>query len=483
MRKRLCRYVGALGIVAAVSLGGPVPAGAEGVLYQLLDNGPRDKRVNIVMFAEGYTANLDWYFVGDAQARLQYFLSTPPFDAYPNYFNAFAIFVPSNQTGSDHPFSDSYRDTYFNSSFDNYDMERLLMIAPHEWDGDWDHGEGKVYALLAEHVPEYDIIIVLVNDLTYGGSGGDLAVASRAGSAPELVMHEMGHSYAGLGDEYEAAIPGFPADEEPNTTQETVRELIKWNVWIEPTTPIPTPETSTYADVVGLFEGAHYAWLGWYRPRLNCKMRTLTLPYCEVCSETLVKSDYSLVSPIETFTPDAIPFDLDRTMAETLSVVPMQPAWHALVIDWSLDDVPVAANPATTLILDGGALGLGGHTVKAVVSDTTHLVRNDSAGVLHDSVLWAFTVCEDCYCSCDCHADPECDGVTNVLDVVTVVNVAFRGAASISDPACPFDRTDVDCSGFTNVLDVVRIVNVAFRSGDPELEFCGPCSQPDYSRQ
>ncbi|HUU47056.1 MAG TPA: hypothetical protein VM118_15115 [Acidobacteriota bacterium] len=82
------------------------------------------------------------------------------------------------------------------------------------------------------------------------------------------------------------------------------------------------------------------------------------------------------------------------------------------------------------------------------------------------------------FCACDCHGDPSCDGVTNVLDVVQVVNVGFRGGAALPDPndACPFETTDVDCSGFTNVLDVVRIVDVAFRGGDPALKFADPCA-------
>jgi len=80
-------------------------------------------------------------------------------------------------------------------------------------------------------------------------------------------------------------------------------------------------------------------------------------------------------------------------------------------------------------------------------------------------------------CACDCHADPQCDDVTNVLDVVYAVGVAFRGASDIVDPnaACPYVTTDVDCDGVTNVLDVVRFVNVGFRGQDPATQFCDPC--------
>ena len=78
-------------------------------------------------------------------------------------------------------------------------------------------------------------------------------------------------------------------------------------------------------------------------------------------------------------------------------------------------------------------------------------------------------------CTCANHADPNPDGVTNVIDVVQTVNVGFRGATPVFDPDCPFERTDVDCSGFTNVIDVVRVVNVAFRGSEPATQFCPPC--------
>ena len=79
-------------------------------------------------------------------------------------------------------------------------------------------------------------------------------------------------------------------------------------------------------------------------------------------------------------------------------------------------------------------------------------------------------------CACPCHTDPQCDGFSNVLDVVQTVNVAFRGAAPVFDPDCLFEQTDMDCSGFSNVLDVVRIVNVAFRGNSPESQFCDGCA-------
>ena len=83
-----------------------------------------------------------------------------------------------------------------------------------------------------------------------------------------------------------------------------------------------------------------------------------------------------------------------------------------------------------------------------------------------------------CDCACSCHADPQCDGVATVHDVVRTVDVAFRGSAPIPDqnPQCPRQTTDVNCDGVTTVHDVVRMVNVAFRGANPATEFCNPCA-------
>lgn len=78
-------------------------------------------------------------------------------------------------------------------------------------------------------------------------------------------------------------------------------------------------------------------------------------------------------------------------------------------------------------------------------------------------------------CVCPCHADPICDAVTNILDVVAIVDVAFRGNSDVFDTGCSVSRSDVDCNGHTDIFDVIHIINVAFRGGDPAVEFCTPC--------
>ena len=81
------------------------------------------------------------------------------------------------------------------------------------------------------------------------------------------------------------------------------------------------------------------------------------------------------------------------------------------------------------------------------------------------------------FCQCDCHADPVCDGVATVQDVVKTVGVAFRGDLPVIDTDCAHaGRTDVNCDGVTTIIDVVRMVNVAFRGYDRAAQFCYPCA-------
>jgi len=79
-------------------------------------------------------------------------------------------------------------------------------------------------------------------------------------------------------------------------------------------------------------------------------------------------------------------------------------------------------------------------------------------------------------CLCPCHGDPQCDGISNVQDVVQTVNVAFRGYPPVFDPLCPYGQTDVNCDKVTTVVDVVKMVNVVFRGYNRVTEFCQPCA-------
>jgi len=357
---------------------------AQGTLQQLLNNGPNAKRINIVFLSEGYTAKQLPQFITDATNNLNSFLNTPPNSGYKSFFNAFAISVASTDSGSDHPSRSIFRNTYFNSTYDTYNIARLITINS--------AGSNNAYTLLQNLIPEYDIVIMIVNDTEYGGSGGGIAITSVNSSALEIVTHELGHSFAGLGDEYSDAYPGYPDIEEPNTTKETVPDKIKWKSWIEKTTPIPTPKTAQYGSVVGLFEGAHYHTTGWYRPKLSCKMLSLGVPFCEVCSETFVTSYYKFLRPIESFSPISPEIFLSDTQSVILSIIHLNPTGKSIEVEWFVDGIRRNGENESTFKIVAKDFGIGQHTAYCIVRDTTLLVRNDPSTLLRDSVLWNISV-------------------------------------------------------------------------------------------
>lgn len=368
-----------------------LPAASQGqaVLHTLLANGPSSNRVNIVFLAEGYTAAQEDKFVSDATLSLQNLVAADPYQEYQNYFNAYAIFVASEQPGSTHYQYNLNKHTYFNSSYDA-DTDRILTIPPNSVDADYSHGRGKVDALIAQYAPQCTMPVVLVNDYVDGGAGGPLTLVSMGPTGLEIFMHESGHTLAGLGDEYEATgVPDYPVHEEPNTTQETRRNYIKWNAWIDSTTPIPT--TYAYSNSIGLFQGANYKSTGWYRPRYDCRMRTLVTGFCEVCSEALVKSFYQSARPADGFYPSTNRFTVTPEDLSFLSVDLLQPATHGLTVKWLLNGNEIVGETNPLLDLTSGLLTNGTQTITVQIQDETALVRNDPSNLLSQTFSWVIT--------------------------------------------------------------------------------------------
>jgi hypothetical protein len=380
----LRRLVPALAL--ALLCGGSFLARGQPSMTTLLATGPIANRLNIVFLAEGYTNNQGAQFLIDATNALNALLTNANHDPYPeyrSYFNAYAIFVVSHQSGSSHPADDVTRNTYFGSTY-NLD-DRLITMPP--------SGQAKVTALLNTFLPQCRLPVLLVNDPVPGGSDGfdKTAIASvgpDVGETMEILTHETGHVLADLGDEYTNAHPGFPNIEEPNTTQQTDSALIKWRVWMDPDTPVPTPPMAAYTEVIGLFEGAHYHPSGWYRPKYDCGMNHIGVPFCDVCKETLVKAIYQNVRPVESFTPANTNLSLSATQQAAFSLSVLQPASHNLSVQWFADGLAVPG--ATNLLFAPlAALSSGGHVVRALVQDTTPLVRNDPTSLLSQTITWA----------------------------------------------------------------------------------------------
>ena len=369
---------------------------SQAAMLTILTNGPVSNRLNIVVLSEGYTTSDLGRFPVDATNAINGLLSHSPLQEYRSYCNAFAISVPSNQSGSDHPSSAVFRDTYFNSTYDS-SSDYITTIPPNFADSNYSHGQGKVDALLQTFVPRYHLPILLVNDPAPGGSDGfdRTAISFSSTNDPtfEILTHETGHVLANLGDEYTNAYPGFPDTEEPNTTQETRPDFIKWTAWINMnTTPIPTPATAPYRSVIGLFQGAHYHPTNWYRPKLDCTMKSLSPPFCEVCSEALVLSIYQRVRPIDSFVPATTNLSVSSPQAVAFSLTVLQPATHDLSVQWRTNGAAVARETNLTFNLLPQSLGDGTHSVSAVVRDNTTLVRTDPTNLLSQTITWTLVV-------------------------------------------------------------------------------------------
>jgi hypothetical protein len=235
-----------------------------------------------------------------------------------------------------------------------------------------------------------DLVILIVNDPTYGGSGGSIAVASTHAAAVELVLHESGHTFGLLADEYTSQPPpcSVTSDSQANVTRATTRDAVKWNAWIDPSTPLPT--TSTQPGLVGLYEGARYCTAGLYRPTYNSKMRSLGAPYEQVNSEQLVRRVYNRVSPVDTFAPANTSLSLTTAQSQTFGVTTPAPLTHALASSWTIDGQP--AGTSSSLTVSAGALGAGSHTVEVTVGDPTTFVRSDPEQLLTERVTWHLNV-------------------------------------------------------------------------------------------
>jgi len=381
--------------VAIVAAASPPPASAQTSMETILTNGPISNRLNLVFLSEGYTSSQLGQFLVDATNAVNTLLSHLPWREYSSYVNAFAIKIASAQSGSDHPRHTITNSTYFNSFYDP-DWDYYITIPPDST------GQGKVDALLQPFPPQSYLAILLVNDPKPGGSDafGKTAIVSTSAVATEAVMgqpsilsHETAHVLANLGDEYTTPYPGFPDIEEPNTTRETNRTLIKWQAWIATNTPVPTPNNYGEDGVVGLFEGAHYHETGWYRPTYSsCVMNFLGQPFCPVCSEALVLAIYQKVRPIDSFSPASTYLLTTNTQPLSFSVNLLQPVSHSLSVQWLTNGAPYLGASNTNMTLPPQTLPFGSNWISALVTDNTPLVRTDPTALLGQTLTWSLNV-------------------------------------------------------------------------------------------
>lgn len=437
-------------------------AGPIGV-QKIRDTGPDNNRVVIVVMGDGYTAaDLSAGAFTSAAASLDVaFRSKSPWDFLFEATNLYRVDIESNQQGADNETYGVYKDTYLNSSFWVNDIERLLALT----------GDGYYRAVVAADnlvgPGVWDVILVLVNSTKYGGSGGGIAVASVHSTSSEIILHELGHSFANLADEYETAYPGFPpGDYEPNVDYNYSGPGLKWLVWVEPGTPLPTPETSPYLTSVGAFEGARYLTTGIYRPAYNCEMRALSQQFCPVCREAHVLEFTNMVSLTDNVEPVPGTTQNVNSSGTQFSVTPLP--FSYLQYEWTLDGVPISGETSPTLVLTSGEMSLAEQTLAVTITFNTPLVRKQviTAGCSWPVVATAGSCCTGIVGDANYNGGYE----PTISDIQTIVDHLFISRAPL---AC-YAEADANQSGGPNpapsditISDVVLLVDHLFVSKRP----------------
>jgi hypothetical protein len=254
---------------------------------KIVENGPPDKKVDLVILAEGYTSYEMDKFTDDAKRLTAYLFEVSPFKEEKNRFNVYAIASPSLESGTDIPGEHIFRNTLFNSTFYTFDEARYLTTS-----------DMKTIYDAASVVP-WDQIYILVNSKQYGGGGiyNLVSVCTADHELSEKVfVHEFGHGFAGLGDEYytsSVAYEDFYNLEiepwEPNLTT-LVNFKNKWENLIPDSVPVPTPRTGRYKNSVGVFEGGGYMNKGMYSPMMDCRMKSNDAKeFCPACQQAIKK--------------------------------------------------------------------------------------------------------------------------------------------------------------------------------------------------
>lgn len=427
-------------------------AAAQDIIEKIVDNGDDPLKNVWVILAEGYTASELAKFQSDTTTLTTGFFSVSPFKEYKTAINVYTVFSPSYETGADHPSDGIYADTAFDATFETYGIDRLLTV----------NDEKALNA--ASQIQYFDAVFALVNDDQYGGSGGGVIVVSTNENSIEIALHEAGHVVGKLADEYETEYPGYPSgDNEPNVTYQTKREKVPWKDWIESDIPLPTPEDYSI-DSIGLFEGARYLSGGIYRPKHNCKMRSLNEPFCEVCREALVLYVYDVVNPIEKFGPIEPETELAPGRAVTLWVEPLKLDGSPYDPLWEIDDEILELESQMELVLFPSSVKKGKHTVSIWINDATDMVKTDNQGLLISQHTWNIN---KSFCSGKIAAnivdDKNGRNVTNASVQVPITNDTLQltndGKYELSDIACGSYSVTIDSQGFLSTEKEISITD------------------------
>jgi hypothetical protein len=302
---------------------------APAPLIEIQKNGDPASKVDFLILGDGYTASEAKKFERDARRLTEVLFATSPFKERRQDFNVWALCPPASESGISRPSTGVYHDSPLGATYDAFGSERYVLTFDN-------HALRRVAAFAP-----YEFIEILANNRTYGGGGiFNLysTVAVDNAWANYVFVHEFGHHFAGLADEYyTSAVAYTPSPErvepwEPNVTALLDPAHLKWKDLVSADTPIPTPwekdafekysreiqqrrrqirsenrpeqemealfreelehesrifAREKYADRVGAFEGAAYEAKGYYRPQVDCIMFTRTDHFCAVCRRAI----------------------------------------------------------------------------------------------------------------------------------------------------------------------------------------------------
>ena len=300
---------------------------APGRLIPIQRMGDSATKVDFVIIGDGYTARELRKFEADARRLTKVLFETSPFKEHKNDFNVWALCPPSLESGISRPSTGVYRDSPVGSTYDAFGSERYILSF-----------DNHKLRRVAQFAP-YEFIEILANNRTYGGGGiFNLysTVAADNAFANYVFVHEFGHHFAALADEYytsPVAYAAAPATGRVEPWEVNVTALLdplklKWRDLVDPGTPLPTPWNKEeyeqasrayqkrraairqqnrpesemealffenlrseqamfmkekYWGKVGAFEGANYEAKGYYRPQVDCIMFSRTDYFCKVC--------------------------------------------------------------------------------------------------------------------------------------------------------------------------------------------------------
>jgi hypothetical protein len=298
---------------------------APGRLIPIQKMGDPATKVDLLILGDGYTARELRKFEADARRLIKVLFETSPFKEHKNEFNVWGLCPPALESGISRPSTGIYRDSPVGSTYDAFGSERYILA--------FDNHKLRRVAQFAS----YEFIEILANNRTYGGGGiFNLysTVAADNGFAAYVFVHEFGHHFAALADEYYTSPVAYaPATSRVEPWEVNVTSLLdpanlKWKDLVLPDTPLPTPwnkeayeqasrayqarralirkenkpesemealfrenltaeqamfSREKYWGRVGAFEGANYEAKGFYRPQIDCIMFSRTDYFCKVC--------------------------------------------------------------------------------------------------------------------------------------------------------------------------------------------------------